>query len=62
MDTGVAVYYRYVANVDTRVSYVSHLAGAAAGKASDSSISGGPGTLEVFAFQASSLGSWSCAT
>ena len=31
VDTGVAVYYRYVAGVDTLVSYVAHLAGALVG-------------------------------
>ena len=31
VDTGVAVYYRYVALVDTRVSYVAHIAGALVG-------------------------------
>jgi len=31
VDTGVAIYYRYVAGVDTRVSYVAHLAGALVG-------------------------------
>ncbi len=35
VDTGVAVYYRYVAGVDTRVSYVSHIAGALAGETMD---------------------------
>ena len=31
VDTGVAIYYRFVAGVDTRVSYVAHLAGAVIG-------------------------------
>ncbi len=31
VDTGVGVYYRYFAGVDTRVSYAAHLAGAVAG-------------------------------
>jgi len=31
VDTGVAIYYRYVAFVDTKVSYVAHLAGAVVG-------------------------------
>ncbi len=32
VDTGVAIYYRYVAEVDTKVSYAAHIAGALAGK------------------------------
>jgi membrane associated rhomboid family serine protease len=31
VDTGVAVYYRYVALIDTRVSYAAHIAGAVVG-------------------------------
>ena len=31
VDTGVAVYYRYVVQVETQVSYVAHLAGAVVG-------------------------------
>ena len=30
-DVGMAVYYRYVENVDTKVGYIAHLAGAIAG-------------------------------
>lgn len=30
-DVGMAVYYRYVENVDTKVGYVAHFAGALAG-------------------------------
>ena len=28
VDTGVAIYYRYIEEVDTKVGYVAHLAGA----------------------------------
>ena len=31
VDTGVAIYYRYIEEVDTKVGYVAHLAGATVG-------------------------------
>ena len=31
VDTGVAIYYRYVQGIDTKVSYVAHLSGAIIG-------------------------------
>lgn len=31
VDVGTAIYYRYVENVDTKVGYAAHLAGAIAG-------------------------------
>ena len=31
VDVGTAVYYRYVANVETKVGYAAHFAGAIAG-------------------------------